>query len=79
MFRKADQILGITRKRPEKKSENLIMPLYKSMVCSNLEPQCLCLQKDAVELETGSDRATRTELWSIRNSMDIRKSMEAAK
>lgn len=59
MFRKADQILGITRKGPEKKSEDIIMPLYKSMFCSNLELWSLHLQKVAVEFETSSGRVTR--------------------
>ncbi|CAM4508925.1 unnamed protein product [Caretta caretta] len=53
--KKANRMLGIFKKGIDNKTENIIMPLYKSMVCPHLE-YCVQiwlphLKKDILELE----------------------------
>uniref|UniRef100_A0A8C3SIE1 Uncharacterized protein n=1 Tax=Chelydra serpentina TaxID=8475 RepID=A0A8C3SIE1_CHESE len=61
--KKANRMLGIIRKGIDNKTENILLPLYKSMVRPHLEycvqmwsPHC---KKDLLELEKVQKRATK--------------------
>uniref|UniRef100_A0A452HI16 Reverse transcriptase domain-containing protein n=1 Tax=Gopherus agassizii TaxID=38772 RepID=A0A452HI16_9SAUR len=61
--KKANRMLGIIKKGIENKTENILLPLYKSMVCPHLE-YCVQmwsphLKKDILALEKVQKRATK--------------------
>ncbi|CAM4653692.1 unnamed protein product [Lepidochelys kempii] len=63
VVKKANRMLGIIKKGIENKMENILLPLYKSMVCPHLE-YCIQmwsphLKKDIVALEKVQRRATK--------------------
>lgn len=69
---KTNKMLGTIRKRIDNKTENILMPLHKSMVRTHLE-YCMQfwsprLKKDTLELEKVQRRTTKV----IRNMDQLR-------